>query len=83
MTARTWFHDDGVNAIALPPGSDDIRMSDALVTRYIEKFSEPGDLVLDPFAGFGTTLVVAESLGRRAVGFELDPDRAAFAAALG
>lgn len=33
----------------------------------------PGGLVLDPFAGSGTTLVVARSLGMRAVGFEADP----------
>lgn len=32
----------------------------------------PGGVVLDPFAGSGTTLVVARSLGMRAVGFEAD-----------
>jgi DNA modification methylase len=40
--------------------------------------TDPGDAVLDPFAGFGTSLVVAESLGREAFGVELDPDRAAY-----
>jgi DNA modification methylase len=34
--------------------------------------SKPGDLVLDPFAGSGTTLEVAESLGRAWVGYELN-----------
>jgi DNA modification methylase len=41
--------------------------------------SAPGDLVLDPFAGSGTTLAVAARLGRRAAGVELNPDYAAMA----
>jgi DNA modification methylase len=36
--------------------------------------SEPGDTVLDPFAGSGTTGAVALRLGRRFVGIELNPD---------
>lgn len=36
--------------------------------------SRPGDVVLDPFAGSGTTLLVAERLGRQAVGIEINPE---------
>jgi site-specific DNA-methyltransferase (adenine-specific) len=39
--------------------------------------SNPGDVVLDPFCGSGTTLVVAKKLHRRFLGFELSPDYAA------
>lgn len=47
----------------------------ALVERLIETFLSPGDhVVLDPFAGSGTTLVAAEKLGKRGVGFELSPE---------
>lgn len=40
---------------------------------YIERYTEPDDLVLDPMAGTGTTLLAALWLGRRALGVELDP----------
>lgn len=44
-----------------------------LVRRFVLASSRPGDLVLDPFSGSGTTLVVAEQLGRRWLGCELCP----------
>ncbi|MEU7474364.1 DNA methyltransferase [Lentzea sp. NPDC042327] len=44
------------------------------VARYaIAHYTEPGDLVLDPMCGIGTTLVEAVRLGRRAVGVEYEP----------
>jgi DNA modification methylase len=48
-----------------------------LVQPLVEACSLPGDLVLDPFAGSGTTCVVAASLGRRCLGIELNPEYAA------
>jgi len=52
---------------------------DGLVQRIVEACSAPGDLVLDPFVGSGTTCVVAAALGRRCLGIELNPTYAALA----
>ena len=58
-----------------PEGTaDDIHFTEALAASVIGSASQPGDLVLDPFAGYGTTVAVAERMGRRAIGIELVPE---------
>ncbi len=44
----------------------------ALMLELVELFTDPGDLVLDPFAGSGTTGVACLRLGRRFIGIERD-----------
>lgn len=45
-----------------------------LMAALVRDYTRPGDLVCDPFAGWGSTLAAALSLGRRAVGAEVDND---------
>ncbi len=45
-----------------------------IVDRLIERYSNPGDLVFDPFAGLGTVPMRAIHAGRRARGVELNPE---------
>ncbi|HEY7427926.1 MAG TPA: site-specific DNA-methyltransferase, partial [Gemmataceae bacterium] len=52
------------------------QMPEAVLERIIGVSSNPGDLVLDPFAGSGTTLAVAKRLGRRYLGIELSAEYA-------
>ena len=45
----------------------------------IEKYTNPGDLILDPFLGSGTTAVAAIRTGRRFIGMEISPEYCAIA----
>ena len=45
-----------------------------LLERLIEIFTDPGDVVIDPCAGSGSTLVAAQITGRKAYGFEIKKD---------
>ena len=47
---------------------------EALLHRVLLSSTNPGDVVLDPFFGTGTTGAVAKRLGRRFIGIERDPD---------
>jgi len=42
-----------------------------LLKRLIELFTDPGDVVIDPVAGSGSTLIAAERTGRKSYGFEI------------
>jgi len=54
---------------------------EALLARVILSSSRPGDLILDPFSGTGTTGAAAKRLGRQFIGIERDPAYAAAAEA--
>ena len=44
-----------------------------LIARMVASSSRPGELVFDPFAGSGSTILAAHQLGRVGYGCELDP----------
>jgi DNA modification methylase len=61
---------------AAPPfEGNDIKYPEALVRFFLKKFTRPGDKVLDPFTGLGTTLFVAEEMRRIPFGVERDERR--------
>ncbi|MBN1846864.1 MAG: site-specific DNA-methyltransferase [Sedimentisphaerales bacterium] len=67
----TWYFSRVCGTFKERAGFHGCQMPEKLLERIILTASDPGQLVLDPFSGSGTTAVVAASLGRRYVGIEL------------
>lgn len=75
---------DNVLRCGLEPGEGGLHPTQKplrLLRGLIELTTRPGQLVLDPFAGSGSTLVAARDLGRRYLGAEREPAYAAVASA--
>jgi DNA modification methylase len=49
-------------------------LPEELAAFFIECYTDPGGVVLDPFVGSGTTLKVCGAMGRRGIGVEANPD---------
>jgi DNA modification methylase len=77
----TWYFSRVCGTFKERAGWHGCQMPEQLLGRIIRVSSNPGNLVLDPFAGSGTTLVVAKKLGRQWIGLELSPNYAARAQA--
>ena len=73
----TWYFSRVCGTFKERAGWHGCQMPEQLLGRIIRACSSPGEVVLDPFAGSGTTLVVAKKLGRQFIGFELSPNYAA------
>jgi site-specific DNA-methyltransferase (adenine-specific) len=73
----TWYVPRVCGTFKERAGWHGCQMPEQLLGRIIRLCSNPGDVVLDPFTGSGTTLVTAKKLDRRYIGFELSADYAA------
>ncbi len=76
-TEDTWYFPRVCGTFKERSGWHGCQMPEQLLGRIIRASSNPGDLVLDPFAGSGTTLAVAKKLGRNFLGCELSEAYAA------
>lgn len=70
----TWYFSRVAGTFKEREGFHGCQMPEQLLGRIIRVSSNPQDLVVDPFAGSGTTLAVAKKLGRRWLGIELSDD---------
>ena len=71
-----WFFPRVCGTFKERAGFHGCQMPEQLLARIIKASSNPGDLVVDPFAGSGSTLVVAKKLQRHWLGFELSDNYA-------
>jgi site-specific DNA-methyltransferase (adenine-specific) len=73
----TWYYPRVNGTFKERKGWHGCQMPEQVLGRIIRACSRPGELVLDPFTGSGTTLAVAKKLGREFLGFELSEQYAA------
>jgi DNA modification methylase len=73
-TDDTWYFARVAGTFKERQGFHGCQMPEQLLGRIIRVSSNPGDVVLDPFAGSGTTLAVAKKLGRQWIGCELSEE---------
>ena len=70
----TWVFSRVAGTFKEREGFHGCQMPEQLLGRIVRVSSNPGDLVLDPFGGSGTTLAVAKKLGRQWMGIELSEE---------
>ncbi len=76
QTTTLWYHPSGQYG-AKPMGASAFAGATPawVLWNLLARYTHEGDLVIDPFAGSGTTLDVARSLSRRALGYDVRPVR--------
>ena len=70
----TWYYPRVAGTFKEREGFHGCQMPEQILGRIIRLCSDPGDVVLDPFAGSGTTMAVAKKLGRQWLGTELSKE---------
>jgi len=79
LTGREWIKFTKTWFIHRPPSRKNeellhpAKFPETMIRQFITFFTKPGDLVLDPFLGTGSTLVAAKQSNRSGVGIELSP----------
>ncbi len=68
-----WLDIDRINPRAAERLGYPTQKPEALLQRIIAASSNKGDIILDPFCGCGTTIAVAEQMGRQWIGIDISP----------
>jgi DNA modification methylase len=68
-----WWQIEQVKNVSKTKTDHPCQIPEEIIKRIILTTAKENQLIIDPFAGSGTTLVVAKKLGFRSVGYEIDP----------
>jgi len=71
LPGNVWTDIDPINSRAAERLGYPTQKPEALLERIVSASSNPGDTVLDPFCGCGTTIAAAQKLGRRWIGIDV------------
>lgn len=71
--AMTWRSLPGHYVVPAATGGNGRGKPEELCCALVRDYSDPGDLVVDPFAGLGGIVRAANGMGRRSIGAEIDP----------
>ena len=71
-THAVWSHPIVLNRSHRDPRLHTTQKPEPLMLELVQLFTDPGDLIFDPFLGSGTTAAAAKRVGRRCVGVEID-----------
>jgi DNA modification methylase len=69
-----WWHVEQVKNISKNKTAHPCQIPEEIIKRIILTTAQENQLIIDPFAGSGTTLAVAKKLGFNSVGYEIDPN---------
>lgn len=75
VESRKRWNGGGAHAVWNVPrvdGSHPTTKPHALLAELVRQFTEPGETIIDPFMGSGSTLLAARAMGRHAIGIELE-----------
>lgn len=68
-----WWEINQVKNVSKEKTGHPCQIPEEIIRRIILTTAQPGQLIIDPFAGSGTTIKVAQELGFDSLGFEIDP----------
>ncbi len=67
------YFNDLIQGTGREKGAHEWQQGEEELRQIFEPFTDPGDTILDPFMGSGTVIAMGQKMGRKVIGFDIDP----------